>query len=63
MGTDGKRSEETRFLEIAHYEPYAWGGANTAENLTLRCRPHNLNDPATREKSAAFITDTAGPPG
>jgi hypothetical protein len=29
-------------LELDHVKPFAFGGENTAENLRLRCRAHNL---------------------
>jgi hypothetical protein len=40
VGQNG-RCTETEFLEVNHTEPFAWGGATTAENLELRCRSHN----------------------
>ena len=36
------RCRETSFLEFHHVEPYAVGGAATAENIALRCRAHNV---------------------
>ena len=41
VDADGRRCEETRFLELHHCLPWALGGLNTADNLTLRCRCHN----------------------
>jgi len=40
VGRSG-RCRETSFLEFHHVEPYAEGGAATAENIQLRCRAHN----------------------
>ena len=40
VGAKG-RCGETAFLEFHHVEPYAAGGAATAENIQLRCRAHN----------------------
>ena len=40
VGTTG-RCTERGFLEFHHVEPYAAGGAATAENIQLRCRAHN----------------------
>lgn len=40
VGENG-RCTETGFLEFHHVEPFARGGATTAENLGLRCRGHN----------------------
>jgi hypothetical protein len=37
-----ERCTETGFLEFHHVEPFARGGATTAENLQLRCRSHNI---------------------
>ncbi len=41
VGTHG-RCTETSFIEFHHVEPYATGGAATAENIQLRCRAHNV---------------------
>ena len=38
---ENARCTETGFLEFHHVEPFARGGATTAENLELRCRSHN----------------------
>jgi hypothetical protein len=40
VGTHG-RCGERGFLEFHHVQPFAAGGASTAENLQLRCRAHN----------------------
>ena len=40
VGSQG-RCTETAFLEFHHVKPYAAGGKATAENIQLRCRPHN----------------------
>jgi hypothetical protein len=40
VGSHG-RCDERGFLEFHHIEPYAAGGATTADNLELRCRAHN----------------------
>ena len=40
VGSEG-RCRETGFLEFHHVEPYAAGGAATADNIQLRCRAHN----------------------
>ena len=39
---DGRRCGETRWLELHHVLAFAQGGATTAENLSVRCRAHNL---------------------
>jgi 5-methylcytosine-specific restriction endonuclease McrA len=41
VGTSG-RCTETGFLEFHHLLPFAEGGATSADNVELRCRPHNL---------------------
>ncbi len=38
----GKRCGETRYLEIDHKTPVAFGGDHSIDNLQLRCRSHNL---------------------
>lgn len=37
----GQRCNSKYFLEIHHKEPFAKGGANSKENLSLLCRTHN----------------------
>jgi hypothetical protein len=37
----GRRCRETSFAELHHLVPFASGGENVAENLTLRCTAHN----------------------
>jgi len=39
---DGLRCSERRALEMHHVQPFARGGQNTVDNLTLRCKTHNL---------------------
>jgi hypothetical protein len=41
VSKDGRRCEETRFLEFHHVVPRAAGGAATVENIQFRCRAHN----------------------
>jgi HNH endonuclease len=41
VSDDGRRCAARRFLEIDHVKPWAEGGADTVENLRLRCRAHN----------------------
>lgn len=40
-GEAGCRCESRRRLELDHVVPLARGGRSTADNLRLRCRPHN----------------------
>jgi 5-methylcytosine-specific restriction endonuclease McrA len=54
VSSDGKRCCERGFLELHHRIPYARGGAPTAENLTLACRPHNALF-AERDFGAGFM--------
>jgi len=41
VAADGRRCEETGFLELDHRLPVARGGAATAENVRVLCRAHN----------------------
>ena len=41
VGTQG-RCPETGFLEFHHVVPFAAGGVTSVDNLTLRCRSHNV---------------------
>ena len=59
VGADGKRCDETAFLELHHDEAHAKGGQNTVENITLLCRPHNLYA-AEQEFGATQIADKVG---
>lgn len=62
VGATG-RCTETGFLEFHHVEPFAQGGATTAENLEIRCRRPNTYEavlgigdrevPVVREYEAA----------
>jgi hypothetical protein len=38
----GRRCAERAFLEFHHVEAYGRGGETTVENLSLRCREHNV---------------------
>jgi 5-methylcytosine-specific restriction endonuclease McrA len=42
VGKNGHRCTERTFLEFHHIVPYALGGLATADNISLRCRRHNL---------------------
>jgi hypothetical protein len=57
------RCRETSFLEFHHVEPYAEGGAATAENIQLRCRAHNqyearvfFGDSLVRERREVWMS-------
>jgi hypothetical protein len=41
VGTAG-RCAETRFLELHHIQPYGHRGLATVENISVRCRAHNV---------------------
>ena len=41
VSASGKRCNSTWMLEFHHLDPYARGGAGTAENIALRCKAHN----------------------
>jgi hypothetical protein len=41
VAEDGRRCEETGFLELDHRLPVARGGAGTADNVRMLCRAHN----------------------
>jgi 5-methylcytosine-specific restriction endonuclease McrA len=40
----GGRCQETRFLELHHIHPYGHQGPATVENISVRCRAHNVYD-------------------
>jgi hypothetical protein len=42
VSPDGRRCGSRWKLEFHHVDPAARGGPATAENITLRCKPHNL---------------------
>jgi len=54
VGEDGHRCDETRGLQLAHKKAWAKGGANTAENIGLRCPAHNALE-ADRDYGAGFM--------
>ena len=41
-GLDNHICGSKQFIQIHHVKAFARGGANTKENLSLRCRSHNL---------------------
>ena len=44
VDAEGRRCQERGCLELHHLVSKAVGGADTAENITVRCRAHNLRD-------------------
>jgi hypothetical protein len=54
VSADGRRCEETRFLEFHHESPWARGGAHEPDNITLWCRAHNALA-ARRDFGAEFV--------
>lgn len=42
IGADGERCSETEGLEIDHLDPANETGSSRVEDLTTKCRPHNL---------------------
>jgi hypothetical protein len=43
VGPDGHRCESRWQLELDHVTPFALGGQATADDLRLRCKPHNIH--------------------
>jgi hypothetical protein len=41
VAMNGRRCDETKFLEFHHLVPYARGGEMTPANISLRCSAHN----------------------
>jgi hypothetical protein len=39
---NGRRCTARNALEFHHHEPYGYGGAHNPENISLRCKTHNL---------------------
>ena len=44
VSKDGRRCTERSYLEFHHAEPYSLGGEATLENISLRCRAHNVHE-------------------
>ena len=59
VGEDGHRCNETRGLHFAHRKPFAKGGANTAENLGLRCPAHTPWRPTATTAQASWPTSAS----
>ena len=65
---NGRRCEERSYLEYHHAEvPYVRGGEATVENISLRCRAHNVYEaellfgpyqPRVRETPAVYAAAT-----
>ncbi|HEY6728602.1 MAG TPA: hypothetical protein VI197_31540 [Polyangiaceae bacterium] len=56
VGEDGHRCNATRGLQFAHQQPWAKGGADTPENLALRCPAHNALE-ADRDYGTSFMAN------
>ena len=41
IGSNGRRCEQRRWIDVHHTIPVARGGLNNIENLTLRCKAHH----------------------
>ena len=64
---NGARCDERSYLEYHHAAPYVWGGEATVENISLRCRAHNVYEsellfgryqPAVREAAPTDAVET-----
>jgi hypothetical protein len=64
VAPDGRRCAETRYLELHHREPHALGGPPTVENISVRCRGHNVYEsemvfgpfvPVVRETAEKYV--------
>jgi 5-methylcytosine-specific restriction endonuclease McrA len=42
VAKDGRLCCETRYLQLHHIHPYGYQGPSTVENISVRCRAHNL---------------------
>jgi hypothetical protein len=75
VGTVG-RCKETRYLELHHRRPYGHQGPPTVENISIRCRTHNVyeseltygpfrNPSAVREQGEKYVVsrETRAVPG
>jgi len=54
VGADGRRCNETRGVELAHLHPWAKGGEHSVDNVSLRCRAHNVYE-ANRDYGPLFM--------
>lgn len=44
VSRDGRRCTEHKYLEFHHVDPYSSGGKASFENISLRCRRHNVHE-------------------
>jgi hypothetical protein len=67
VARNGTRCDERSYLEYHHAAPYVWGGEPTLENISLRCRAHNVYEaevlfgryePRVRETPATYAAAT-----
>ena len=56
----GRRCNERVYLEFHHREPYAIGGEATVDNISLRCRAHNVYEAKLAFGSTARCQDPVG---
>jgi 5-methylcytosine-specific restriction endonuclease McrA len=54
IGPDGERCCETEGLEMDHLDPANETGSSTVDDLTAKCRPHNLSR-ARKRYGAAYV--------
>ncbi len=50
VGNQGKRCEAKTKLEFAHHYPFSLGGENSAGNLKIYCKTHNLYELQAMER-------------
>ena len=62
IGRHGLRCTERSYLEFHHQQPFALGGGKTADNISLRCRAHNVYE-AELVFGASLVRETALPYG
>lgn len=60
VGAKG-RCSETRFLELHHIHPYGYQGPATVENISVRCRAHNVyeSELVFGRYEPSFVRETA----
>ena len=54
VGENGRRCQETDFLEVDHVVPFGQGGKTSIENLQILCRSHNRYK-AFQDYGAAYM--------
>ena len=59
VGREGLRCTERSYLEFHHLKPFALGGGKTVDEISLRCRAHNVYEAERFFGASVVVRETA----